>query len=140
MVTNPVHNFYLLPGGGIESNENTEEAAKRECEEEINYGVDNIEIIAKTKEFRGRDKKEYTTYCVSAKITDQTSTDTRTDNEKELGMNAVWMELGEALKIFKDQEKKLKDGKVKFYNIGFNIVRDKLFFEKFKLICSVKNK
>ena len=34
--------YYVLPGGGIEANENKEDALKRELKEELNIEVDNI--------------------------------------------------------------------------------------------------
>jgi len=131
LVTNPTHGFYLLPGGGIEDDENIERAALRECEEEIAYGIDNQIIIGRTKEYRGRDGKEYDTYCVFAKITKKIDQDKRTDNEKEVGLNVEWFNLDRASGIFTAQEDKLKTNQVEFYNTGFNILRDKIFFEHF---------
>ncbi|MBU1179595.1 NUDIX domain-containing protein [Patescibacteria group bacterium] len=131
LITNPIHGFYLLPGGGIEEGEEIEMAANRECEEEIGYSVDNQIIIGKTKEFRDRESKEYDTYCVSAKITKPVDQDKRTKNEKKLGLNVEWFDIDKALKTLKEQGEKLKSGKVEFYNTGFNIVRDRIFVEYF---------
>ena len=131
LVTNSIHGFYLLPGGGIEDSEEIEQAAARECEEEIAYGINSQVVIGRIKEFRNRDGKEYDTYCVSAKIIKPTGEDKRTDNEKKLGLNVEWFDLDKASEIFLAQENKLKTGQVEFYNTGFNIVRDKIFFEYF---------
>jgi len=131
LITNPIHGFYLLPGGGVEDGETLEQAGARECEEEIVYSINNQIIIGRTKEFRSRDKKEYDTYCVSAKITSPVGQDKRTDNEKNIGLYVEWFDLDKSLEILKEQEDKLKSNKVKFYNTGFNIVRDKIFIEYF---------
>jgi len=131
LVTNSIHGIYLLPGGGIEDGEKIEQAATRECEEEIAYGINSHIIIGKTKEFRSRDSKEYDTSCVLAKITKPVGQDRRTDNEKDLELKAKWFNLSDAQAILREQENKLKAGKIEFYNVGFNIVRDKIFVEHF---------
>ncbi len=136
LVTNPVHNMYLLPGGGAESN-NLESEMIRECREEINQEVEITGIVGKIKEFRNRDAKESITTCFTAKAIKHVEEDTRTKDEIENGLTVVWVGKKELLNIFEEQNKKVSNGEIGFYNTAFNIVRDfeflKEYFSKGKL-------
>ncbi len=129
-VTNPVHNFFLLAGGGAESDD-LEKEIKRECDEEINFEVDVISEIGRTQDFRNRNKIEYETVCFFVKTIKESNTDTRTEDEKKNGLSVVWLDKNEVLEVFKKQEEKVKKGEVNFYNTAFNIIRDKIFFEEY---------
>ncbi|MBU1557819.1 NUDIX domain-containing protein [Patescibacteria group bacterium] len=129
-VTNPVHNFFLLAGGGAESEDLGKEII-RECDEEINFEVEVIKETGRIQEFRNRSKKEYETVCFLVKTIKETNEDTRTEDEKKNELNVVWFEKDEILKILKEQEEKVKNGEVEFYNTAFNIIRDKIFFEEY---------
>ena len=52
--------YYVLPGGGIEANENKEDALKRELKEELNIEVDNIKYAF---EIENSDRIEYFYTC-----------------------------------------------------------------------------
>lgn len=130
LVTNPVHNLFLLPGGGAKS-ENLELEIQRECAEEINYKVKIIGIVGKTKEFRDRDAKEYITTCFLARVKKKLTKDTRTESEIENGLRMVWINKKKLKNIFEIQNKKVKAGKIKFYNTAFNIIRDSEFLKKY---------
>jgi ADP-ribose pyrophosphatase YjhB (NUDIX family) len=136
LVTNPVHNMYLLPGGGAESN-NLESEMIRECREEINQEVEITGMVGMTKEFRDRDAKEYITTCFTAKTIKQVEDDTRTEDEVKNCLNVAWVDKEKAMNIFEMQYKKVSNGEIKFYNTAFNIVRDfeflKEYFRKEKL-------
>jgi len=129
-VTNPVHGFYILPGGGAESDNLTEEV-KRECDEEINWEVAEVAEVVSIEEFRNREAKHYMTYCYSAKSTKELPSDTRTEDEKENGLEVVWLEKDEAIKKLLSQTESLKRGEIEFYNTGFNILRDYMFLKKY---------
>jgi hypothetical protein len=129
-VTNPIHNFILLAGGGAESKDLKKEI-NRECEEEIFYSIKNIEELFSIKEFRNRNAKEYETVCFYGQTGQKSSEDTRTDDEKNNNLKVVWLEKEEALNILEKQVKILKKEKIKFYNTAFNILRDYRFFKKY---------
>ncbi len=129
-VTNPVHNFYLLAGGGAES-EDLEKEVIRECDEEVNFEVEVIKEVGRIHEFRNRSKKEYETVCFLVKTIKKANEDTRTEDEKKNELNVVWFDKDEILKILEEQEQKVKNGEVEFYNTAFNIIRDKAFFEEY---------
>lgn len=129
-VTNPVHKFYLLAGGGAESN-NFEEEIKRECAEEVSCDVIVLKEVGRVQEFRNRDSQEYETVCFLAKFKNFILTDLRTEDEKKNGLVVVWLDEKEAQKILLEQVEKVKNGEVGFYNTAFNTARDQIFFEEF---------
>jgi len=51
-------------------------------------------------------------------------------------MYVVWVSMDEAIKTLKKETEQLKRGEVKFYNTGFNILRDYLFLCKAHQIIS----
>lgn len=129
-VTNPIHKFYLLAGGGAES-EDLEKEVQRECEEEVKYEVDVIEEIGRIHEFRNRSAKEYESVCFLVESKKEVSEDLRTKDEKKNELAVVWLSEAEAQKILVEQIEMVKQEKVEFYNTAFNIVRDHLFFLEF---------
>ncbi len=129
-VTNPIHGFILLAGGGAESN-NLEREITRECAEELFQEIEIMRKIGVAHEFRNRNSIEYETACYFAKAVEELSEDTRTIDERKNGLQAIWLGEQEALNILKKQELKVKIGEVGFYNTAFNIVRDLRFFEEY---------
>lgn len=129
LVTNPVHKLYLLPGGGADSG-NLKLEIKRECLEEINQEIEINKIIGKTMEFRDRDGKEYTTTCFIAKAVKKVRKDSRTIDEIKNGLMVVWVNKKKLKNITDMQNKKVGAGKVDFYNIAFNVVRDGIFINE----------
>jgi len=129
-VTNPVHGFYLLAGGGAESDD-LEKEIERECDEEINFEVEVLEEIGRIHEFRNRNAEESETVCFAVKTIKESPEDARTEDEKENGLSVVWLDKDKAIDVLTKQVEKVKNGEVGFYNTAFNIVRDDLFFNKY---------
>ncbi len=129
-VTNPIHGFYLLAGGGAES-DNLEKEIKRECDEEINFEVEILGEIGRVRGYRNRNAKEYETVCFAVKTIKKLPDDTRTEDEKKNGLRVVWFNKNEVIDILKKQVEKVKNGEVDFYNTAFDIVRDSIFFDEF---------
>ncbi|MDP3988764.1 MAG: NUDIX domain-containing protein [bacterium] len=130
LVTSLRHGLYLLPGGGTETNDLQKEA-ERECEEEINFNVKILDVVATADEFRNNSGKKYETTCFSAKILSESPSDTRTEHEKVNDLRVEWFTRVEALDIAATQKQKLVSGDIEFYNIKFNILRDGFFIECF---------
>lgn len=128
-VTNSIHGFYLLAGGGAESKDVAQEI-KRECAEELGYEIEIIREIGRVHEFRNRDAKEYETICFLVEARKETNKDLRTEDEKKNNLSVIWLEGDDARKILKEQVEKVRGGGVKFYNTAFNIIRDQIFFEE----------
>lgn len=131
LVTNPIHNFYLLPGGGIEEGEDIFVAANREVQEEVGFSIREPKLIGSVEEFRSRDMKHYVTTCISAQAGSKIEQDLRTEEEKENGLVVEWFTLSDALILLEKQVAKQKEKEIPFYNTSFNIVRDHFFVDRF---------
>lgn len=130
LVTNPIHNCFLLPGGGIDEGEEIFAAADRESREEAKYSIKLFEMIGVIEEFRARDKKHYETYGVFAEALEEVTEDLRTEEEKKNQLTVVWLSKDEAEMKFTEQEELLRAGKIDFYNTAFNIVRDRILLKE----------
>lgn len=130
LITNLVHKLFLLPGGGVESN-NLEQEATRESLEETNYHVKIIYKVGELEEFRNRNAKHYLTTCFFAKSIKEGCEDLRTEEEKENGLEVKWFNLKDTLRVMSKQVEMVKKGEVKFYNTAFNIIRDYNFLVKY---------
>ena len=129
-ITNPVHKFVLLPGGGAESSD-LEVEISRECTEEMALEVSILRQVGAAHEFRNREAKEYDTFCFLVKAGKFLDKDTRTEEEKKNDLSTVWLDKDEALKILTQQQEEVRNGKVSFYNTAFNIERDARFFKEY---------
>jgi ADP-ribose pyrophosphatase YjhB (NUDIX family) len=129
LVTNPVHNCFLLPGGGIDGDEEIFVAADRESREEALCSIMNPKVFGVVQEYRARDGKRYETSGVFAHKGESITEDLRTDDEKKNGLTVVWCTPEEAEEKFQKEETLLREGKIDFYNTGFNIVRDYILFK-----------
>ncbi len=129
-VTNSIHGFYLLAGGGAES-DNLEVEIKRECDEELNAEVQVLSKVGVIHEYRNRNAKEYKTTCFITKVIGISIEDIRTEDEKNNGLCSAWFNKKETIKIIKQQQEKVKNSEVYFYNTAFDMVRDAKFFEEY---------
>jgi ADP-ribose pyrophosphatase YjhB (NUDIX family) len=130
LVTNPIHKCFLLPGGGIEEGEDVAVAADRECREEVGQGAVEVCEVGMIDERRARGGKHYLTYGVIAQAGKLHGADDRTENEKDLEMTVEWRSVAEVLRIFKEQNERVRKGEIEFYNTAFNIVRDAAFLDE----------
>ena len=130
LVGNKVNSFYLLPGGGINKDESVENGIVRECLEEIGCHVKLLNNVGMVEDYRDRDKKHCINYCYTAKLIGEKGELQLTEDENGNGMHVIWVSLDEATKILEKEVEQLKKGEVKFYNTGFNILRDHLFLAR----------
>lgn len=104
---------YDFPGGGIEINETTEEALKREVWEETGVKIKVVDIIYLADDFHkmhrnGQYVHSILVYYLCRKIGGKISIDNIADNEKSYIAMPEWLDLGMAKKV-------------KFYNSIDNI-------------------
>ncbi len=130
LIGNKVNSFYLLPGGGVNESESIEEGVKRECLEEIGCRIDSLKIVGIIEDFRNRDKTHCISHCYIAKLIGEKGELRLTEEEKNNGLHVIWVTLNKATAILDKEVEQLKNGKVTFYNTGFNILRDNLFLKK----------
>lgn len=129
LVTNPIHNLYSLPGGGVES-ANLNFEIIRECLEELGCEIRIISTVGKINEFRDRDAKEYITTCFVGEVIKVFKQDFRTDEEITNGLKIVWVDKSKLKYIFHEQKAMVISGKVGYYNTAFNIIRDGIFINQ----------
>lgn len=132
LVGNKQNEFLQFPGGGIDKDEDIKEGIIRECLEEIGCAVTILEEVGCIDDYRPRDKKHCINYCYFAKVLGIKGNPKHTEDESTIGMYTKWVSVKEVSDIFKKQKEELMAGKVTFYNTGFNILRDYLFFEEIK--------
>lgn len=129
LVGNTVNDYFLLPGGGIDDHENAQEGAARECLEETGCKIAITHDLGITDDYRSRDARHSVNYGFLGHVISREDSQL-TESERDVGLYIRWVALDEALKIFASQEVAVHENTVRFYNTGFNMLRDKFFLEK----------
>ncbi|HUC31299.1 MAG TPA: NUDIX domain-containing protein [Candidatus Paceibacterota bacterium] len=94
------HDYYKLPGGGIEEGESEIEAFRRECLEEIGFDVEVISELGSIVEYRSEFSIIQTSYCYVGKVIGERKEIAFTEHEVSEGFKQpVWVSLKEALKL-----------------------------------------
>jgi ADP-ribose pyrophosphatase YjhB (NUDIX family) len=119
-------NYYKIPGGGVEENEDRLEACKRECLEEIGSEVEVIGEVGIIVEYRKIFSLKQTSYCYLAKVKGEKGTPHYTDEELENGFKQIWVSYNEALKLLKESDAKDDEGRL------YIVPRDIIFLEAAK--------
>jgi len=86
------HNYYKLPGGGVDAGEDVIDAFKRECLEEIGCNVEVGLEPCETVEQRDQFKMLQTSRCFVARKIGESVETTMTDSEIERGFEVVWVD------------------------------------------------
>lgn len=98
------HNYYKLPGGGIEEGEDKVAAFRRECMEEIGTDVEVIRELGSVIEYRTEKSTVQTSYCYIGKTVGERSKATFTQRELENGFqDALWVPLDHAIKLMENK-------------------------------------
>ncbi len=83
-------NEYKLPGGGLEGEENPEEAFKREILEETGCEIKIIENLGTTEEYKSLNNFKQISYVFVGKVLKDTKQLNATKKEKEEGAKLLW--------------------------------------------------
>ena len=86
-----VNGSYKLPGGGIDSGEETLDALHREVREETGYTITNIREVGLVEENRYYNGMHQISYCYAADVVDFVGTEL-TEGEAADGMELVWFD------------------------------------------------
>lgn len=94
-----VRNHLESPGGGVEANESFKEAAHREIEEELGASATNYQILGVVIDrYNIINRMTFSVYF-TADLLSLTKTTHRTEEEKILISDVVWLRSNEALSI-----------------------------------------
>lgn len=133
-------NEYKLPGGGIEGDENPEEAFKREVLEETGCEVEIVECLGTTEEHKSLENFKQISYVFVGKVLKDTNELHVTEKEKDEGAKLVWETPENALKLITECFNKLIASKYEsVYHTKFIVLRDRKILERYIELNKVKN-
>jgi 8-oxo-dGTP diphosphatase len=95
-------NYYKLPGGGLEDDEDKIVALDRECQEEIGCDIEVLQEIGFTTEYWKEDFEKQISYCYLAKLVGEKGTPQLTESEMERGFETVWVPYVEVMRLLKE--------------------------------------
>jgi 8-oxo-dGTP diphosphatase len=92
-------NYYKLPGGGLDDEEDHITGLKRECQEELGCDIEVVREVASMNEYWKPDRESQISYCYIAQIVGEKGTPHLTENELVRGFKTVWVPYEEALRL-----------------------------------------
>lgn len=119
------HDYYMLPGGGIDDDD-TETGLRREIQEELGCEIEILDEVGRTDLYFDRWTTLQTDYCYVARAISSGLDLARTDFEEFEGHKVVWADdIGQAIELIKKADPKEDDGRIVR-------ARDLLFLETVK--------
>lgn len=97
------NDIYMIPGGGLEDNENDFECVKRELIEETGNVIEPSNCVLQIDEYYGHEK--YVNRYFLAKIVSKAKRNL-TIHEKEGGLEPIWVDVDKALDLFSKYDEK----------------------------------
>lgn len=115
--------YYKLPGGGIEQDENHEAALQRECLEEIGCRVEVLDELGMIIENRKFCNLKQISYCYFAKQVGNQNKPNFTTDEIEEGFEELWVPYKKAMALLEKNEAIGIEGR------SYIVPRDTLFLK-----------
>jgi 8-oxo-dGTP diphosphatase len=107
------HDYYMLPGGGVDSSEDIGNALKREILEEIGCDIEVDDKVGSAEVYFDRWKQKQTDCCYVAKKVGTDAASAFTNFEQSEGFEVIWAKnLAEAIQLVKSAAPKNRDGKL----------------------------
>lgn len=120
------HNYYKLPGGGLDDGEDQVEAFRRECAEEIGTDVEVIKELGDVIEYRDEKLCIQTSHCYMARAVGDRQKPVFTERESKNGFKeAVWVSLDKAIEL-------MESSSTENYFAKFIVERDLFILKKVK--------
>ena len=95
--------FHMLPGGGVDSNENIKEALYREIKEETGANVEIISELGIVVENLDQMKMKQITYFYLVKVVGEIKEPNFMPDELEQGYQVEWYSIDDAIKILEEE-------------------------------------
>lgn len=123
-------NYYKLPGGGIEEDEDKDKitALRRECKEEIGCDIEILNEIGYIVEYRKMFNLRQTSYCYLVKVKGEKGKSSPTEEEIKRGCKEVWLSYDDAIKALYESKTTYKEGSL------YILPRDIAFLEEAKVL------
>lgn len=117
-------NYYKLPGGGADKDENIEEALKRECLEETGCNVEIDKEIGEVVEYRNKWKQTQKSSCFVAHVVGDKGQPNFEKSEIAEGFELMWVGFDQALNLVKNSQPEDNP-----YDAKFIVKRDRAILE-----------
>jgi hypothetical protein len=98
--------------------------------------VELIKEIGAVDDYRSRDKKHTLAYCYAVR-SKMRGAPNLMENEERNGMFTIWARPEDVRLIFRSQKERLMLGDIRYYNTGFNIMRDNRFLDEFLKLLKI---
>ncbi|MFO0703996.1 MAG: NUDIX domain-containing protein [Patescibacteria group bacterium] len=95
-------NYHKLPGGGVEGDEQIEDAYKREILEEVGCKTNDIKGHGLILEWRDKFKLQQLSYIFESQIDGEVGARNMTQEEIDEGFELLWLTPTQALKILEE--------------------------------------
>ncbi len=123
-------NEFKLVGGGIENNEDSELAFKREVLEETGCEIEIIKKLGTTEEYRSLQNLKQISHIFIAKVINDRQILNLTEKEKSEGAKLIWVDIKGALKLITDcYDKLVASDYDSVYDTRFVVLRDRKILE-----------
>lgn len=117
------HDYYKLPGGGLDDDTDKIVALKRECREEVGCEVEVLGELGEVREWRKFCTLNQISYCYIAKVVGEKGKPDFTQDEIDEDFEEVWLPYDEALRVLKASKAEVIEAK------GYMVPRDTAILE-----------